>query len=207
MQAHGSQTQGVASQAAAADACIAEDHRKMARASGAGVFPISRGTGQRETTGSLSQRRAAHLVSNATAEKPASTAELGALRERPQEPNSIRPNHASISPSAFRRQMPKSEVRTVCVRSASTGLCGGRRDNRRPYRDRHAASRLALPRAPSTIYTGVAGVPVAMRTNVQQSVSNPSEDTRFFGHPRGLATLFFTEMWERFSYYGMRAIL
>ena len=29
----------------------------------------------------------------------------------------------------------------------------------------------------------------------------------FFGHPRGLATLFFTEMWERFSYYGMRGIL
>jgi len=29
----------------------------------------------------------------------------------------------------------------------------------------------------------------------------------FFGHPRGLATLFFTEMWERFSFYGMRAIL
>jgi len=28
-----------------------------------------------------------------------------------------------------------------------------------------------------------------------------------FGHPRGLATLFFTEMWERFSYYGMRAFL
>src|ERR1044072_7148850 len=27
------------------------------------------------------------------------------------------------------------------------------------------------------------------------------------GHPAGLATLFFTEMWERFSYYGMRAIL
>jgi POT family proton-dependent oligopeptide transporter len=34
-----------------------------------------------------------------------------------------------------------------------------------------------------------------------------SSDTSFFGHPRGLATLFFTEMWERFSYYGMRAIL
>jgi POT family proton-dependent oligopeptide transporter len=32
-------------------------------------------------------------------------------------------------------------------------------------------------------------------------------DTRFFGHPRGLSTLFFTEFWERFSYYGMRAIL
>jgi proton-dependent oligopeptide transporter, POT family len=32
-------------------------------------------------------------------------------------------------------------------------------------------------------------------------------DRAFFGHPRGLATLFFTEMWERFSYYGMRALL
>ncbi len=32
-------------------------------------------------------------------------------------------------------------------------------------------------------------------------------DASFFGHPRGLATCFFTEMWERFSYYGMRAIL
>lgn len=29
----------------------------------------------------------------------------------------------------------------------------------------------------------------------------------FFGHPRGLATCFFTEMWERFTYYGMRAVL
>ena len=34
-----------------------------------------------------------------------------------------------------------------------------------------------------------------------------SLDTSFYGHPRGLQTLFFTEMWERFSYYGMRAIL
>ncbi|MBW3661175.1 MAG: peptide MFS transporter [Gemmatimonadetes bacterium] len=31
--------------------------------------------------------------------------------------------------------------------------------------------------------------------------------TEWFGHPRGLGTLFFTEMWERFSYYGMRALL
>lgn len=35
----------------------------------------------------------------------------------------------------------------------------------------------------------------------------PSTDTAFFGHPRGLAILFLTEMWERFSYYGMRALL
>lgn len=32
-------------------------------------------------------------------------------------------------------------------------------------------------------------------------------DKSFFGHPGGLSTLFFTEMWERFSYYGMRALL
>jgi POT family proton-dependent oligopeptide transporter len=35
----------------------------------------------------------------------------------------------------------------------------------------------------------------------------PTHDQGFFGHPRGLSTLFFTEMWERFSYYGMRAFL
>ena len=34
-----------------------------------------------------------------------------------------------------------------------------------------------------------------------------TSDQSFFGHPKGLSTLFFTEMWERFSYYGMRAIL
>lgn len=34
-----------------------------------------------------------------------------------------------------------------------------------------------------------------------------NQDTRFFGHPAGLSTLFFTELWERFGYYGMRALL
>jgi POT family proton-dependent oligopeptide transporter len=34
-----------------------------------------------------------------------------------------------------------------------------------------------------------------------------ANDRSFFGHPRALATLFLTEMWERFSFYGMRAIL
>lgn len=42
---------------------------------------------------------------------------------------------------------------------------------------------------------------MASRSDVARS------DHSFFGHPRGLATLFFTEMWERFSYYGMRAFL
>ncbi len=34
-----------------------------------------------------------------------------------------------------------------------------------------------------------------------------AESTDLFGHPRGLTFLFSTEMWERFSYYGMRALL
>jgi POT family proton-dependent oligopeptide transporter len=38
-------------------------------------------------------------------------------------------------------------------------------------------------------------------------LGNPKWDKSFLGHPLGLMTLFFTEMWERFSYYGMRAIL
>jgi POT family proton-dependent oligopeptide transporter len=33
------------------------------------------------------------------------------------------------------------------------------------------------------------------------------QDRAFFGHPSGLSTLFFTEMWERFSFYGMRPLL
>ena len=36
---------------------------------------------------------------------------------------------------------------------------------------------------------------------------NKTANKKFVGHPRGLFTLFFTEFWERFSYYGMRAIL
>jgi proton-dependent oligopeptide transporter, POT family len=42
---------------------------------------------------------------------------------------------------------------------------------------------------------------------MEESKGPSDQDRRFFGHPRGLATLFFTEMWERFSYYGMRALL
>jgi POT family proton-dependent oligopeptide transporter len=37
--------------------------------------------------------------------------------------------------------------------------------------------------------------------------SNPAQKGTWFGHPRQLARLFTTEMWERFGYYGMRALL
>ena len=39
------------------------------------------------------------------------------------------------------------------------------------------------------------------------TLTQESGGKTFFGQPRGLSTLFFTEMWERFSYYGMRALL
>ncbi len=42
--------------------------------------------------------------------------------------------------------------------------------------------------------------------DVTANETAPAEGT-FAGHPKGLFNLFFTEMWERFSYYGMRAIL
>lgn len=43
--------------------------------------------------------------------------------------------------------------------------------------------------------------------NSQVSKLNPDTLPTLFGHPTGLYTLFFAEMWERFSYYGMRALL
>jgi POT family proton-dependent oligopeptide transporter len=48
---------------------------------------------------------------------------------------------------------------------------------------------------------------VATAAPVRPAPDAVTQDTRFFGHPWGLSTLFFTEMWERFSYYGMRALL
>ncbi|MCB9383180.1 MAG: peptide MFS transporter [Bryobacterales bacterium] len=41
----------------------------------------------------------------------------------------------------------------------------------------------------------------------EPAIDSRRDTSGFGGHPRGLNTLFFTEMWERFSYYGMRALL
>src|SRR5216684_4127449 len=49
-----------------------------------------------------------------------------------------------------------------------------------------------------------------MSTPIDSTGSSPeaaSMDRGFFGHPRGLSTLFFTEFWERFSFYGLRPLL
>jgi POT family proton-dependent oligopeptide transporter len=43
--------------------------------------------------------------------------------------------------------------------------------------------------------------------STQRGLGEADADRTFFGHPRGLSTLFFSEMWERFSYYGMRGFL
>ena len=40
-----------------------------------------------------------------------------------------------------------------------------------------------------------------------EATAKPAYQKELFGHPTGLYILFFTELWERFSYYGMRAIL
>ena len=48
---------------------------------------------------------------------------------------------------------------------------------------------------------------VALDPSLVATHAAAEHDRTFFGHPRGLSTLFFTEMWERFSYYGMRALL
>lgn len=42
-------------------------------------------------------------------------------------------------------------------------------------------------------------------SNPNSEINGPPEE--FLGHPKGLIVLFFTEMWERFSYYGMRSLL
>lgn len=46
-----------------------------------------------------------------------------------------------------------------------------------------------------------------MSETISSTPTNTGKPADFFGHPGGLQTLFMTEMWERFSYYGMRALL
>lgn len=46
-----------------------------------------------------------------------------------------------------------------------------------------------------------------MANDPTSELSAPAAGRQFFGHPVGLMTLFFTELWERLSYYGMRGIL
>lgn len=49
--------------------------------------------------------------------------------------------------------------------------------------------------------------PVRNPVPIETEPESPLDTRGIGGHPSGLTTLFFTEMWERFSYYGMRALL
>src|SRR3569832_2293892 len=69
---------------------------------------------------------------------------------------------------------------------------------RRPYRRAGMQRKCGEP--PRTDYSNEITVDVV-------KPNQPTQSHGFFRHPRGLRTLFFTEFWERFSYYGMRALL
>lgn len=57
--------------------------------------------------------------------------------------------------------------------------------------------------------SGVPGASGNLRLRLKETLPVPNSTTQstLFGHPKGLYVLFFTEMWERFNYYGMRALL
>ena len=61
-----------------------------------------------------------------------------------------------------------------------------------------------MPTDPTSEFASASGAAVAGGLH---PAPNIPDDRSFFGHPRGLLTLFSTEFFERFSYYGMRALL
>jgi POT family proton-dependent oligopeptide transporter len=64
-----------------------------------------------------------------------------------------------------------------------------------------------MPKDPTSEFASASATAIAGGPDGPRSNAAVTGDTSFFGHPRGLATLFFTEFFERFSYYGMRALL
>src|SRR3954466_9864569 len=53
----------------------------------------------------------------------------------------------------------------------------------------------------------MSSAPTTVPAPANSATAGSLDTSGIAGHPRGLTTLFFTEMWERFSYYGMRALL
>ena len=88
----------------------------------------------------------------------------------------------------------------ACAAAARASRCCPSPAPRSRSRAARAARALALRRADS---------PSVIRHHPGRwgSGSGPRPQETLFGHPVGLYTLFFAEMWERFSYYGMRALL
>ena len=66
---------------------------------------------------------------------------------------------------------------------------------------------LVKDRSPSVIYRDGDSFFRRRRVGCAERPRRMKSELTWFGHPRGLTVLFFTNMWEQFSYYGMRAIL
>jgi POT family proton-dependent oligopeptide transporter len=64
-----------------------------------------------------------------------------------------------------------------------------------------------MPKDPTSEFSSPAAAQAAGGIHPVAAEISAASSTGFFGHPWGLSTLFFTEFWERFSYYGMRALL
>src|SRR5207244_7944041 len=69
-----------------------------------------------------------------------------------------------------------------------------------------------LPAPPRVVQTAATGSPRQknprpVMNQVADATAAAAPARTIFGQPRGLATLFLTEMWERFTYYGMRGVL
>ena len=85
---------------------------------------------------------------------------------------------------------------------------------RASFRDSDASRRPAGPSiefAPAPEFTAPSAPAESalqkMASSGADQISHAKPFGNLFGHPRGLTFLFATEMWERFSYYGMRALL
>src|SRR5215469_2780003 len=94
-----------------------------------------------------------------------------------------------------------------CTSSSKVGLswrafCSARNAKTRTHNSpRHPDE--TRNRMSPVVETGAAAAHEAGATATDAGTGDPT----LFGHPRGLATLFFTEMWERFTYYGIQSIL
>src|SRR5262249_7842483 len=97
------------------------------------------------------------------------------------------PSSAALSKVGFCALQPRRPVHRASVKRPAA------------LRHLHSASNRAHSPASRDGSTG--------RMSRTDSMAVGTQETPLFGHPRGLTFLFTTEMWERFSYYGMRAIL
>src|SRR5450631_261569 len=132
-QTHGSQAEGHTGEAATADARGNPGDVGVAAGGGEGVFPLPCDSRERGATEGVSARSEAQLAVDATATQPADALDVGAFYGATRRLATCGGDPASVSDTALRRQASKTG--TVCVSRASTGLCGGCRVNRHPYRD------------------------------------------------------------------------